>query len=156
MTSPLIRVGFVGLSTSGWAPVALAPTLLSTSDKYKLTAVSTTSAESSSASAAKYSEQVGHTVKPFYGDTAKVSSDPEVDFVVVSVKVKAHKDAVLPVIKSGKDVFVEWPAGGNLEETIEMADKAREKGVRTMVGLQGRHAPVVQKVCSTFATMLLF
>jgi len=146
MTSPLIRVGFVGLSKTGWAANALGPALLSTNDKYTLTAVSTTSAESSAESAAKYSEQVGHPVKSFYGDTAQVSNDPEVDLVVVSVKAGSHKNAVLPAIEAGKDVFLEWPAGKNLNETVEIAEKAKAKGIRSIVGLQGRHTPVVQKV----------
>jgi predicted dehydrogenase len=30
-------------------------------------------------------------VKPFYGDTSQIPSDPDVDLVVVSVKTPAHK-----------------------------------------------------------------
>jgi len=146
MTPPLIRVGFVGLSKTGWAANALAPGLLLTNDKYTLTAVSTTSAESSSESATKYSEQLGHIVKSFYGDTAQISNNPEVDLVAISVKSTAHRDAVLPAIEAGKDIFIEWPAGRNLEETVEIAEAVKRKGVRAMVGLQSRHTPVIHKV----------
>ncbi len=140
-----IKVGFVGLSITGWASVALAPSLLRI-NSYTLTAVSTTSVDSSSASAKKYSEALGHTIKPFYGDTSQIASDPDVDLVVVAVKAPLHKAAVLPIIEAGKDVFVEWPAGVGLQETSIIAEAARKKGVRTMVGLQGRHAPSIKKV----------
>lgn len=144
MSSP-IRVGFVGLSSTGWASAALAPSLLAT-PAYKLTAVSTTSAATASASAEKYAAQLGHAVKAFHGSTAHIASDPEVDLVVVSVRATSHKDAVMPALDAGKAVFVEWPAGSNLQETTEMAEKARAKGVRAAVGLQGRNSPVLRKV----------
>ena len=141
-----IKVGFVGLSSSGWASIALAPGLLQHPSLYKLTAVSTTSPASASESAKKYSEVVGHPVKPFFGDTSKIANDPDVDLVVVSVKAPAHRDALLPAIEAGKNVFVEWPGGLGLEGSSEIAEAARKKGVRTMIGLQGPHSPVVKKV----------
>jgi predicted dehydrogenase len=124
----------------------------SLSSSYTLTAVSTTSEASASASAKKYSELVGHTVKPFHGDTSHIANDPDVDLVVVSVKTPQHHAAILPAIEAGKDVFVEWPAGVGLQGTSVMAEAARKKGVRTMVGLQGRQAPVVKKVKVYFAS----
>jgi predicted dehydrogenase len=139
------KVGFVGLSATGWASVALAPSLLRI-DKFTLTAVSTTSEASAAASAKKYSEEVGHTVKPFYGNTSKIANNPDVDLVVVSVKAPGHKATVMPVIEAGKDLFVEWPGGVGLEEASAIAEAARKKGIRTMVGLQGRHAPSIKIV----------
>jgi predicted dehydrogenase len=139
------KVGFVGLSATGWASTALAPSLLRC-DKFTLTAVSTSSEASAAASAKKYSEELGHTVKPFYGDTSQIANDPDVDLVVVSVRTPAHKAAVMPVIEAGKDLFVEWPGGIGLEESSAIAEAARKKGVRTMVGLQGRQTPSVKKV----------
>jgi predicted dehydrogenase len=145
---PPIKVGFVGLSATGWGSIAHAPALLrpSLSSSYTLTAVSTTSEASASASAKKYSEVVGHPVKPFHGDTSKIASDPDVDLVAVAVKAMSHEDAVLPAIEAGKDVFVEWPAGVGLKGVSVIAEAARKKGVRAMVGLQGRQAPIVKKV----------
>jgi len=140
-----IKVGFVGLSAAGWASIALAPGLLQT-QKYTITAVSTTSEASAAASAKKYSEELGHTVKPFHGDTSQIASDADVDLVVVSVKAPVHKTAVMPVIEAGKNFFLEWPAGVGLEESSAIAEAARKKGLRTIVGLQGRHCPSVKKV----------
>jgi len=62
------------------------------------------------------------------------------------VRTPAHKAAVMPVIEAGKDLFVEWPGGNGLEESSAIAEAARKKGVRTMVGLQGRQTPSVKKV----------
>jgi len=140
-----IKVGFVGLSSTGWASAALAPSLL-LSSSFDLTAVSTTSAASAAASAKKYSELVGHRVKAYHGDTSQLAADPDVDFVVVSIKAPYHKAALLPAIEAGKDVFVEWPGGAGLQESSEIAEAAKAKGIKTMVGLQGRHSPVAKKI----------
>lgn len=148
-----IRIGVIGLSTSGgWATTLLAPLLDPTSSvfqTYKLVALATRSPESAAATAAKYSEQLGHDIKAYHGASGArdLAQDPDVDLVVVSVKVTDHKAAVLPAIEAGKDVFVEWPLGKGFQETVEIAQKAREKGVRTMVGTQAIHTPMVTKVC---------
>jgi predicted dehydrogenase len=42
---------------------------------------------------------------------------------------------------AGKHVFCEWPLGANPAEAQQMAALARDKGVVTAVGLQGRHDP---------------
>ncbi|KAK7462949.1 hypothetical protein VKT23_007530 [Stygiomarasmius scandens] len=140
-----IKVGFVGLSKSGWASSTLATPLLQ-SDKYTLTAVSTSSKESAEASAAKYSEITGREVKAYYGNTDQIANDPNVDFVAIAVKAPLHKEVLMPVIEAGKDFFIEWPAGKNTEETIQFAEAAKTKGVRSIVGLQGWQAPVIKKI----------
>lgn len=147
MSSP-IGVGFVGLSTTGWASTVLAPSLLQPSlqNKYKLVAVSTTSEASSTASAKKHSEQLGHTVKAYHGDTAQVAADADVDLVIVSIKTPYHKPAVLSVISQKKNFFLEWPAGRGLQETVEIAEAAHKQGVKSIVGLQARNSPVIKKV----------
>ncbi|KAF7349231.1 NAD-binding Rossmann fold oxidoreductase [Mycena sanguinolenta] len=118
----LIRVGVVGLSTSGWASMALAPALQhpSLASKYCLTAVSTRSDASAAASAKAYSTAT-NVVKPFS------------DLVMVSVRPAAHKEAALSAISAKKSLFLEWPAGLNLEETTEIAEAAKLQGVRTII-----------------------
>ena len=156
-----IRIGVVGLSTNGgWASTLLAPLLDPTSpvfQKYKLVALSTRSAESASATAEKYAAQLGHAVRAYHGASGArdLAQDPDVDLVVVAVKVTDHKAAVLPAIEAGKDVFVEWPLGKGLQETLEIAQKAKAKGVRAMVGTQAIHTPLVRKV-SRAASKLYF
>jgi len=146
MSSSPIQVGFIGLSKTGWASTALAPSMLQFKDKYALKAVSTSSPESASASAEKYTNELGYPVKAYHGDASQIANDSGVGLVVVSVKAPLHRALVLPAIEAGKDVFIEWPAGANLKETTEIADAARQKGVKTIVGLQGRHSPVITKV----------
>ncbi|KII92367.1 hypothetical protein PLICRDRAFT_37140 [Plicaturopsis crispa FD-325 SS-3] len=130
------KVGIIGLSTGGWASTHHAPAL---PDTYKLVALSTSSADSAAAAGKKYG------VKAYYGDPAQLARDTNVDLVVVSVKVPHHKEAVWPAIEAGKDVFVEWPLARDLEEAREIERFAREKGVRTMVGLQARQVNAVRK-----------
>ena len=147
VSSP-IQVGFVGLSSTGWAATTLGPSLLhpSLQQKYKLIAVSTTSEESANASAKKHSSQLGHVVRAYYGDTAQIASNPDINLVVVSVRPWHQKNAILPIIEAKKNFFLEWPAGRDLKETLEIADAAHKRGVRSIVGLQTRSSPVVRKV----------
>ncbi|KAF8512376.1 NAD-P-binding protein [Hysterangium stoloniferum] len=140
-----IRIGVVGLSKDGWASTSLVPPLLE-SDKYVLTALSTSSAQSAEDAASHYSKITKHQVKPFHGTSAHIASDPDVDLVAVSVKVPLHKRVALPVIESGKNIFVEWPLGNGGEEARELAAAANRKNVRTMVGLQGWQNPAIKKV----------
>jgi len=141
-----IKVGFVGLSAKGWAATSLAPSL-TTPDMRKhidIVAVSTTSEESAKKSAENQEKQLGHPVKAYH-DLSKIVNDPDVDLVAVSVQAPKHKDSVLPVIEAGKNFFIEWPVG-NRQTAIEIAQAAREKGLRSIVGLQARQAKFVAKV----------
>ena len=47
-------------------------------------------------------------------------------------------------LRAGKPVFCEWPLGATLAEAEEMADLARERGLRTAVGLQARSDPNIR------------
>lgn len=151
-----IRLGFVGLSAKGWASAMLAPPLLQAplNSLYSLAAVSTTNAESAAASAEKWSELTKRPVKPYHGSTTAIAADPELDLVAVAVNAPQHKASVLPIIEAGKDLFIEWPVGISLQETAEIAEAAKKKGITTLVGIQGRQAPTIRKVSryTDFAT----
>ncbi|KAG2005034.1 NAD-binding Rossmann fold oxidoreductase [Coprinopsis cinerea AmutBmut pab1-1] len=148
-TSP-IKVGFVGLSSKGWASQSLGPGLTQPSlrDKYALVAVSTTSPASALESAKKWSVAAGRGVKAYHGDVTNLieGEKDNVDLVAISVKAPSHRDVVLKVIEAKKDFFVEWPVGKSPAETREIRDAASKAGVRALVGLQGRHSPVINKV----------
>ena len=147
-----IRIGFIGLSTKGWASTDLIPSIFDPllTDKYTLTAVCTSSAESAQASAAKYSELAKRPVKAYFGKNGytEIANDPEVDLVAVSVKIPDHLDAITPAIEAGKNVFVEWAPGKNLEETVRIAEAAKAKGIRRLVGAQASQSWTVKKVCT--------
>lgn len=59
-----------------------------------------------------------------------------VDLVVCVVVVFSHYKLVKPAIERGKDVYVEWPLCTTTEESKELAELAKEKGVRTIIGIQ--------------------
>jgi predicted dehydrogenase len=63
----------------------------------------------------------------------------------VSVNVPQHYDLIRPALEAGKDVFSEWPLARNVKEAEELVQLAKEKGVRTMVGLQARQNPSILK-----------
>ena len=156
MSAPTpIRVGVIGLSVSGgWGSVLVAPLLppAPLASQYRLTAVCTRSAASAQATADKYSAQLGHAVSAYHGPAGheQLARDPDVDMVVVAVKVADHKEAIIPAIEAGKDVFVEWPLGKDLAESRELAELARKKGVRTVIGNQAIQSPMLLKVSGLF------
>ena len=145
-----IRVGFIGLSTRGWAAAALAGPLFDPllSSHYTLTALCTTSEDTAAAAAQKYTELAGHTVTGYHGEEGlrAIANDPNVDLVAVSVKIPDHYKALMPAIEAGKDIFVEWTVGNGAEETAKVAEAAKRKGVRILVGAQAIQSPWLQKV----------
>jgi predicted dehydrogenase len=139
-----LRVGIIGLSaTSSWAVHAHLPNLKN-SPKYQLTGVCNSSLASSNA-AIKAHGLDANTTKP-YASVADLAASPDVDLVVCAVRVDRHYECLKPVIAAGKDCFVEWPLASNLEQAKELLRLAEEKGVRTMVGLQGQMGPVIRRV----------
>jgi predicted dehydrogenase len=63
--------------------------------------------------------------------------------VVVSVRVPGHHALVMKTLQAGKASFCEWPLGADLAEAEEMAGLARDRGLRTAVGLQARSDPAL-------------
>ena len=62
-----------------------------------------------------------------------------------SVNVPQHYSLIKPALEAKKDIFVEWPLAANLADAIELTNLAKEKSVRTLVGLQARQNPSVLK-----------
>lgn len=138
-----IRIGLIGLSAAGsWASQAHLPYLKATS-KYTIVALCNTSVES--ARAAISAHDLPSSTKA-YGSYKDLAGDPDVDLVVCSVRVDRHYDALMPALEAGKDCFSEWPLGKNLDEGLKLAELAKKKGVRTMVGLQARQSAATKKI----------
>jgi predicted dehydrogenase len=78
-----------------------------------------------------------------------LAADPDVDLVVVSVRVDRHFLTVKPSIIAGKDVFVEWPLDRNPAIAKEMAELAKAHDSKTVVGLQASFSPWVRKIKET-------
>jgi predicted dehydrogenase len=101
----------------------------------ELYAVCTAHADTARAAADKFG------VARAYGSDQAMNADPEVEAVSVAVRVPAHYELTKNAIEAGKHVFCEWPLGANTKEAEELAALARQKNVRTMVGLQRRASP---------------
>ena len=135
-----IRVGIVGATVteggSGWGANAHVPALDVLGD-YELAAVCTTREETAQASKEKFGTRLAFT------DINEMANHPEVDLVAVVVRVPGHKNLVMAGLQANKAVFCEWPLGANLAEAEEMASLARDRGLKTMVGLQARSDPTL-------------
>lgn len=142
-----VRIGFIGLSATGsWGSSAHLP-YLKTSQKYQITALLNSSVASAEAAIAAHGLDPATTKA--YGSPADLAADPDIDLVVCSVRVDKHFPLLRPILQSSKSVkavYCEWPLGGNLAEAEELAALAKSRGIRTLVGLQGRRTPVLQKV----------
>ena len=135
-----IRVGIVGATVtqggSGWGANAHVPALKAL-PHYELRAVCTAHEDTAKASAAAFgAERAFHRF-------SDMTADPEVDLIVVCVRVPGHRDLVMAGLQAGKAVLCEWPLGANLAEAEEMAGLARQRSLKTMVGLQARSDPTI-------------
>jgi predicted dehydrogenase len=120
---------------------------LSNTSHYKIVALQNSSKASAEASAKAY----GLTDVATYGSPDELAADPNVDMIIVSVKVPEHAALTEPALRAKKDVFVEWPLGRDLAEAERFTKLARENKIRTLVGLQARHNPTVRKAKAMIA-----
>ena len=135
-----IRVGIVGATVtqggSGWGANAHVPALKALPG-YELTAVCTAHEETAKASAAAFGARHG------FHRFADMAAHPEVDLLVVCVRVPGHHELVMAGLQAGKPVCCEWPLGRTLAEAEEMAGLARRRSLASIVGLQGRSDPTI-------------
>lgn len=135
-----IRVGIVGATVtqggSGWGANAHVPALKAL-PHYELKAVCTAHEDTAKASAAAFGAE-----RAFH-QFSEMAAHPEIDLVVVCVRVPGHRDLVMGGLQAGKAVFCEWPLGANLAEAKEMAGLARQRSLPTIVGLQARSDPAM-------------
>src|SRR2546430_8312049 len=132
-----LGVGIIGVSpVRGWAATAHIPALRALPN-YEIRALSAHNAES----AREAGEVFG--VSAMFSDHERLVTQPDIDLVVVTVKVPHHRELVSAALAAGKAVYCEWPLGRDLEEARAMAVLAAEQGVRTVIGLQARQAPAI-------------
>ncbi|WP_433174374.1 Gfo/Idh/MocA family protein [Actinoallomurus sp. CA-150999] len=132
-----IRVGVIGASPDrGWAATAHIPALRALPE-FELTAVGTSRPESAQEAARVFGAPHAFT------DARRLAEHPEVDLVVVTVKVSTHAELVGAALAAGKHVYCEWPLGLTTEEAEHLAASARTAGVHDAIGLQARYAPAV-------------
>lgn len=133
-----IGVGIVGLSASGrWAATAHVPALRAIPD-FEIRGLAASNRDSAAAAAAKF--DIG-----FHTDTAaELTQQPDIDLIVIAVKLPYHYALAKAAIDAGKMVYCEWPLGVDLAEARKLASLAAESGVKTFVGLQAPSAPPIR------------
>src|SRR5437773_11554187 len=137
MPESTLGVGIIGVSpVRGWAATAHIPALRALPN-YEIRALSAHSAESARAAGEVFG------VSAVFSDHKQLVTQPDIDVVAVTVKVPHHRELVSAALAAGRAVYCEWPLGRDLDDARSMAALAAEQGVRTVVGLQGRQAPVI-------------
>ncbi|HEY7542236.1 MAG TPA: Gfo/Idh/MocA family oxidoreductase [Methylomirabilota bacterium] len=135
-----IRVGIVGATVtqggSSWGQHAHVPALKAL-PSYELKAVCTAHEDTAKASAAAFGAERG------FHRFSDMAAHPDVDLLIVCVRVPGHRELVMAGLQAGKPVFCEWPLGANLAEAEEMAGLARQRSLPTIVGLQARSDPAI-------------
>jgi predicted dehydrogenase len=135
-----LGVGIIGVSpVRGWAATAHIPALRALPN-YEICALSAHSAASARAAGDAFG------ISAVFSDHEKLVTQPDIDLVVVTVKVPHHRKLVDAALAAGKAVYCEWPLGRDLDDARAMAALAAKHGVRTVVGLQARQAPAIEFV----------
>ncbi|MFM0221922.1 Gfo/Idh/MocA family protein [Paraburkholderia dipogonis] len=135
------RVGIVGLSAErGWATTAHIPALRALSDVFELAGVANTSLASAQAAGAAFG------IPRAFENVAELVASPDIDVVVVTVKVPYHREVVAAALEAGKSVYCEWPLGNGIDEATELAELAKKKGVLAVAGTQAIASPEVEFV----------
>jgi predicted dehydrogenase len=131
----MIRVGLIGANPDrGWAMVSHLPALQHL-DRYELVAVATSREETAARAASAFG------VSRSYSNAMALIEDPEVDLVVVTVKVPVHHQIVSAAVNAGKNILCEWPLGNGLAEAESLAELASQADSRQFIGLQARSSP---------------
>lgn len=145
MENPPIGVGIIGANPErGWAARAHIPAIQASPD-FRLMAVATTRVESANLARERFGARYAFT------DAVSLAQHPEVDLVVVTVKVPAHFELVTAALDAGKHVYCEWPLARTAAEATALSTAARAAGVHAVVGLQARFSPAVDRARTMLA-----
>ena len=133
-----IRIGAVGANVAGWANPHLQA--IASLPQFEITATCTTRMESARESAEAFGASLA------FDDYREMVKSDAVDAVLVCLQAPRHVGPTTAALEAGKHVYTEWPFGKDLAEAQQMAALAREKGVRTMVGIQARSSPIYARL----------
>ncbi|WP_433634887.1 Gfo/Idh/MocA family protein [Nocardia sp. CA-120079] len=140
-----IGVGILGANPDrGWAARAHIPAIAAL-PQFTLTAVATTRKDSAEAARTRFGARHAFT------DARSLATHPDVDLVVVAVKVPMHAELVTTALDAGKHVYCEWPLATTAAEATALAADADRAGVHGTVGLQSRFSPAVRRARAMIA-----
>lgn len=143
-----LRAALIGLSSSAatsWAATAHLPGLLTPTGRSKITITALLNSSVDAAKSAIRDYKLPAETKA-YGNPEHLAADPNIDLVICNTRVDKHYETVLPSVKAGKDVFLEWPIAANMNQIRELMEAAEKSGSRIAVGLQRRWAPPIVTV----------
>lgn len=140
LMSDRLRIGLIGASVHrGWGRNAHVPAITGLPE-LELAAVCTAHADTAAESAAAFGARLS------FSDYRAMIQHPEIDAVTIAVRVPWHHEMAIAAAEAGKHVYCEWPLAVTAQQAEEMRDAADRRGVRHVVGLQGRAAPWVRYV----------
>jgi predicted dehydrogenase len=135
------RIGIVGLSAvRGWATAAHVPALRALSDDFEIVGVANTTLKSAESAAAAFG------LPRAFESAAALIASPEIDVVIVTVKVPHHREVVTAALQNSKSVYCEWPLATGLTEALELAKLANDNKVLAVIGTQAVASPEIQFV----------
>lgn len=131
-----LRVGLIGVDqhVRGFGARAHIPAILA-APNIQLAAVCTTRMGSAMLAAERFG------AKRYYTRVEDMVQDPEIDLVIVAVRVRSHYSLVSTALTAKKMVYCEWPLGLNALEAKTLAVLAKQGNILTALGTQGRFAP---------------
>lgn len=141
-----IRIGILGANAErGWALSAHLPSIRCFPGDYVVSAVSARTQERAEKARMAFGAQQA------FGDSFDLCRSPDIDLVLVTVRVPEHHDLVMAALTAGKHVFCEWPLGRTVEEADEMAAAVPPQS-HVMIGLQGLSAPAIREAQTLIAS----
>jgi predicted dehydrogenase len=76
-----------------------------------------------------------------YSSPEELAADKDIDPIVVSTRVDTHYGLAKTAVNAGKNTYVEWPLGSNVDQARELVSLAKEKGVKTCRRFAGKKRP---------------
>lgn len=127
-----IRTALIGVG--GWAKYGHIPALKTLPD-YEIKGVYSRSQEKADALAKELGVEKG------FSDLDEMLKAEDIDLYLVLTPGPTHASISRKVIEAGKNVYTEWPLAASAAEAKELYELAKEKGVKTMIGMQRNLAP---------------
>lgn len=119
--------------------------MLKMPEKYKLVGMADPMREKRN----KYMRDFGLAEAQCYADWREILSRPKMaDFALIATVDNMHYEPAMRAIEQGYDLLLEKPVANNERECIDIANAAKEKGVRVLVCHVLRYTPFYKRVKS--------
>lgn len=135
MGSKVVRVGLVGVGKMGLSHLSIVKALAGV----EIAGV---------CDSAKYLVDVlgKYTGVPTYTDARTMLQEADLDAIVIALPTSAHYELAREAIDAGVAVFCEKPLTLSSQQSTDLAERARERGVVTQVGYHNRYVAAFAEV----------